>query len=336
MFKNFSFSNHESALLTISHLADPGYAFSIIFPIISASSTLVASDILMVSVIAEWSNGVLKWIIREDRPYWWVRETDLYGDNYPHLEQTPLTCETGPGCPSGHVMGAAAMLYVIINAFINRYTKRNISSFAKNFLRFIFWFIYVVLIILVSISRMYLATHFPHQCILGAILGFFIGRYFGKSGTYLTEYWHNSTKLKMLSWVILLTGVTIAVYWLQKAFGIDPQWSVKMAFKWCENPGHVHVNTTPLYTMVRDFGLSLGIVSVCPIIKKLGKSHRHSPMIGAACVLAYCTALHMAQAVIPTHDARVFYICNALLFSTMPYVLIGFMPGFATVKEKLK
>lgn len=46
----------------------------------------------------------------EDRPFWWVRE---YGAGAPDLRQTPLTCETGPGSPSGHVMGFAALLYAL-------------------------------------------------------------------------------------------------------------------------------------------------------------------------------------------------------------------------------
>lgn len=285
-------------------------------------------------MIAEWSNAIIKWIIREDRPFWWVRETKIYGDMYPHLRQTQLTCETGPGNPSGHVMGVAAALYVIINAFVNKYSKRNNNELSKSLMKSTFWSLYVILVALVSVSRMYLATHFPHQCLFGAILGFLIGKYFGNTSSYLTKYWHHCNKLKMLIIVLTATIITISIYWLQKAFGIDPQWSVKMAFKWCEHPENVHVNTTPLFTLVRDIGIGFGIISVSPIINMITRSERHSPMIGAACVLVYCSALLMAQASVPTHDARLFYICHALLYSTMPHVLIGFMPSFATIKRK--
>lgn len=329
-----SLEPHEQILFSVSHLADPGYAFSIMFPILSASNTLIAADVLMVSVMAEWCNAILKWILREDRPYWWVRETTLYGNSYPHLKQTPLTCETGPGCPSGHVMNAAALLYVIISSFINYYTKRNVNENVKSLIRCVFWCVYIFLLGLVSVSRMYMATHFPHQCMLGAILGFVIGRLFGKRGYYITDLWHNCKKIKMLIFVALLTSITVVMYFGQKIFGYDPQWSVKMAFKWCENPTYVHVSTTPMYTLVRDLGIGLGIVSVTPVMRKIPKSNKHNPMIGAACVLAYCMALHMAQSAVPTHDARLFYICHALLYSTMPFVLIGFLPNFASVKEK--
>lgn len=314
-------------------MADPAYAFSIIFPIISTCSTHLAANILMVSVIAEWSNAILKWILREDRPYWWVRETDLY-INYPHIKQTELTCETGPGNPSGHVMGAAALLFVLIKAFITKYSQRYRNTDRKNIISIVFWFIYVLLILLVSISRMYLGTHFFHQCIFGAVLGFMIGYYFGNQGQFLTEYWQYSNKLKMLCWVIVLLIITVSLYWLQKYFGIDPQWSVKMAFKWCERPENVHVNTTPLFTLVRDFGLAFGIISISPLMGRLSNVLGQSPMVKAACTLVYCTTFYMAQASVPVHDAKIFYLCHAILYSTKPFILIGFIPKFASVKRK--
>lgn len=48
----------------------------------------------------------------EHRPYWWVHEFNTLGA--PILDQSPLTCETGPGSPSGHVMGFAALLFAVL------------------------------------------------------------------------------------------------------------------------------------------------------------------------------------------------------------------------------
>lgn len=52
----------------------------------------------------------------EHRPYWWIKE---FGARGVDIHQTPLTCETGPGSPSGHIMGSAATLYVFLRFFIN-------------------------------------------------------------------------------------------------------------------------------------------------------------------------------------------------------------------------
>jgi hypothetical protein len=50
--------------------------------------------------------------------------------------------------------------------------------------------------------------------------------------------------------------------------GIDPQWSVRLAFKWCENPEWIHVNTTPLFSLVRDCGSMFGLAMVAPVASR--------------------------------------------------------------------
>jgi glucose-6-phosphatase len=59
------------------------------------------------------------------RPFWWVREVleELQPLRAPKLRQTPLTCETGPGNPSGHVMSYASICLLLVFA-INEFTKR--------------------------------------------------------------------------------------------------------------------------------------------------------------------------------------------------------------------
>lgn len=67
-------------------------------------------------------------MIAEDRPYWWIKETTTFSDfNKPTLRQTNLTCETTPGCPSGHSIAAAAVLYVICTEIINYLSQKRRS-----------------------------------------------------------------------------------------------------------------------------------------------------------------------------------------------------------------
>lgn len=64
----------------------------------------------------------------EGRPYWWVKETDIYeryGIAVPVLQQTTHTCETGGGSPSGHVMHAAVIGYVFASWIIAKYDSRS-------------------------------------------------------------------------------------------------------------------------------------------------------------------------------------------------------------------
>lgn len=60
----------------------------------------------------------------EGRPYWWVRETEIYEKyklSVPVLEQTTHTCETGAGSPSGHVLHAAVIGFVFAKWIIAKY-----------------------------------------------------------------------------------------------------------------------------------------------------------------------------------------------------------------------
>lgn len=110
----------------------------------------------------------------DHRPYWWVQETDVYGTGpRPVLRQTPLTCETGPGSPSGHVQGLSSLMYVVLQHFIHTFMKSSIKigDSKKNYMKFTLWTVYTLFMVLVGISRLYTATHFPHQALLGLVAG---------------------------------------------------------------------------------------------------------------------------------------------------------------------
>jgi len=110
----------------------------------------------------------------DHRPFWWVHETDVYGEGpCPVLRQTPLTCETGPGCPSGHVQGLSSLMYVVLQHFIRNFIKSSMKmdDRKKKCVRVALWTLYILLVILVGISRLYIATHFPHQVLLGLVTG---------------------------------------------------------------------------------------------------------------------------------------------------------------------
>jgi membrane-associated phospholipid phosphatase len=113
-------------------------------------------------------------LIMDHRPFWWVQETDVYGKGpRPVLRQTPLTCETGPGSPSGHMQGLSSLMYVVLQHFICTFIKSSMKmdNRKKNCVRIALWTLYILLMILVGISRLYTATHFPHQTLLGLLAG---------------------------------------------------------------------------------------------------------------------------------------------------------------------
>jgi membrane-associated phospholipid phosphatase len=58
--------------------------------------------------------------------------------------------------------------------FLKVYIKSTLdicSSFFRNDLKLLVWFLYGSLIFAVNISRLFIATHFPHQVIAGTVAG---------------------------------------------------------------------------------------------------------------------------------------------------------------------
>jgi hypothetical protein len=46
--------------------------------------------------------------------------------------------------------------------------------------------------------------------------------------------------------------ISLSVYtYLEQWVGFSPDWSIEQATKWCENKTWIHVDTVPLYAMVR-------------------------------------------------------------------------------------
>merc|ERR1739848_76816 len=85
------------------------------------------------------------------------------------LMQTPLSRETGPGNPSGHVMinvvtGLALVDLVVHSGWFQGYMHLVVKR--------VMWNLFFGMIISMSISRVFLLAHFPHQCTLALLCGY--------------------------------------------------------------------------------------------------------------------------------------------------------------------
>ncbi|KAH9369249.1 hypothetical protein HPB48_003093 [Haemaphysalis longicornis] len=167
------FQHQHGLFFAVSNFGDPRYAFLIFAPLIYCLDWKVGRRLMWVTIIAEWSNQVLKWMLHGERPYWWVHETDVYNRTghgaAPSIRQYSLTCETGPGSPSGHAMVSAAIWYIILDFAMRRTgcAQQMGKAWACSFQ----WCAYTALLCVVSLSRVYIAAHFPHQCLMGMVIG---------------------------------------------------------------------------------------------------------------------------------------------------------------------
>nr|KAI8730287.1 glucose-6-phosphatase 3-like isoform X1 [Biomphalaria glabrata] len=255
-----NFKNVSGVMLFLSHIGDPKIAFNIYFPVAYYLHNSVGKRVLWAAVISEWLNSVLKWLLHGERPYWWVHTSGFYKQEHvPHLQQFSITCETGPGSPSGHAMVTSAVWYVLVSDFLY---YQQIQSFG---LKILCWATYVIMMCAVCLSRLFIATHFPHQVSAGIIIGILLGMVMNSLAT---------SALQLPFYLLtsfLLAFIATMTYLLLNLVGIDPFWSLASATKWCAFQEWVHLDTTLFYCIVRDISclLGLGLAVFCCQFKKL-------------------------------------------------------------------
>ncbi|XP_034500182.1 glucose-6-phosphatase 2 isoform X3 [Ailuropoda melanoleuca] len=237
----------------MSNVGDPRNIFSIYFPLWFQLNQTIGTKMIWVAVIGDWFNLIFKWLLFGHRPYWWVQETQIYPNHSsPCLEQFPTTCETGPGSPSGHAMGSSCVWYVMVTAALSHTVSRMDKSLTIylhrltwSFLWSLFWLIQIS----VCISRVFIATHFPHQVILGVFGGMLVAEAFEHTPGIQTA--SLSTYLKTNLFLFLFA---LGFYLLLRLFDIDLLWSVPIAKKWCANPDWIHIDTTPFAGLLKPPG----------------------------------------------------------------------------------
>lgn len=361
-------------MINISTLLDPRYVFLIYAPLLFAFNKRVGHRMILALTLAEWANQILKWLLAGERPYWYVHEranelrlsADLVNNltnsasdvaepmvaqqqqlATTQLRQFPVTCELGAGSPSGHAMVTATVWYVLIDAYLKNELplfghvnyhqigaetteEKPASKLAK-----LSWSLYTLMLIAVSLSRVYLACHFPHQCVCGALLGALTARL-------VTE--HVPMERLHRSHFAQLTGFmfasALATYALLRLSGFDPLWSVDKAMRWCVKKEYIHLDTTPFFSMMRYLGFCLGcgLAYDASSIISGNQKQQHSTgsghqmllvrrLLGAALAVAFGQFLLALPA--PKANLNLFYAISFVIYTTFSYAMAGPIPALA-------
>ncbi|XP_056326045.1 glucose-6-phosphatase a, catalytic subunit, tandem duplicate 1 [Danio aesculapii] len=314
------YQDYESVFHWVSSLADLHTTFFVFFPIWFHLHRDVAVKLIWVAVVGDWLNLVLKWVLFGERPYWWVHETKFYGPiKHPELQQFSMTCETGPGSPSGHAMGSAAVGYVMVTALLSIVAERKTPPLCYKLVQLMLWVFLGLVELLVCMSRVYLAAHFPHQVICGVISGIIVAETFSR------VQWIYSANLKKYFIITLfLLSFAVGFYVLLKALGVDLLWTLEKAQKWCINPAWVLMDTTPFASLLRNmgtlFGLGLGLYLSH---YTLGRSKKHASIcFRAGCIGVSLVLLQLLDKMAFSSSNQLFYLLSfcksavALLLST--------------------
>ncbi|KAI8513567.1 Glucose-6-phosphatase [Branchiostoma belcheri] len=286
-----TFSDFADVLLFLTRMGDPRHAFLVYFPLALVFSRSVGLRALLVAIISEWTNLILKWYVPPSHfelwmtpppsidatwraPFWWIKDPEIFEEGKaPHLEQYSLTCETGPGSPSGHCMVTAAVLWVVASGLMSDLSAAPSNSWKRNpLIRAAPWLVYSLILTAAGVSRLFIATHFPHQVLFGTAVGVLIGYMFNRVQV-------QSFRPSMC--VALSAGLAVSAMGLYgillHLFSVDPSWSIQKAMQWCANPDWVHLGTTPFFSIARDSGSSLGLaVALHSILPQAGTGTHNS------------------------------------------------------------
>lgn len=274
-----SLASQASFMQLMSTVFDPKYAFLIYAPLAYLLDPDVGKKLTMTTVMAEWVNMILKWFLHGERPYWYVHSSGRFNPQETPIKQFPITCELGPGHPSGHAMVTAAVWYIILSSLLEAYQTyqrqqhQDIRLKASRQAKAVTWLLYAALLVVVSVSRVFLGCHFPHQCIAGAALGILTAKWISRQ--------HIESKHFIVASGLLLT-TAFATFALLQALGFDPSWTIKLATKHCVKREYIHLDTAPFFSVMRycGFALGCGLGLMFPFHKN-GVAHQLNPAAAA-------------------------------------------------------
>ncbi|XP_030076673.1 glucose-6-phosphatase [Microcaecilia unicolor] len=320
------YNSSQDWFMFVSFAADLRNTFFVLFPIWFHLCETVGIRLVWVAVIGDWLNLVFKWILFGQRPYWWVHDTDYYRNvSAPVIEQFPVTCETGPGSPSGHAMGAAGVYYVMVSALLTIILKKNQHTLKNWCLRGALWSGFWGVQICVCLSRIFLAAHFPHQVITGVFSGMVVAEAFH----HIQSIYKASLK-KYICATLFLFCFALGFYLLLKVLGVDLLWTLEKAKRWCARPEWIHIDTTPFAGLLRNlgifFGLGLALHSQLYLESCKGKQGQHLTF-RLCCIFSSLVVLHLFDSFKPpTKNELLFYALSFCKSAAVPLAAVAIIP----------
>jgi hypothetical protein len=185
----------------------------------------------IILLLSDGINYLLKVGFHTARPFWYSKQVK------------GLAFEYTFGLPSGHAQTSAAVFSLLAASLKRRWV----------------WVIALILIFLIGVSRIYLAVHFPHDVIVGWIVGFLIVWVFLRVEKPVADWLANQTLgISILaaftfSIVILILGLivrTIAIEWQLPQTWVE---NARLAF-----PDEELINPFKVSSLMRTCGALFG------------------------------------------------------------------------------
>ncbi|XP_078228758.1 glucose-6-phosphatase 3 isoform X4 [Callithrix jacchus] len=129
-----------------------------------------------------------------------------------------------------------------------------------------------------------------------------------------------------LTALALMLGTSL-IYWTLFTLGLDLSWSISLAFKWCERPEWIHVDSRPFASLSRDSGaaLGLGIALHSPCYAQVRRAQLGNGQKVACLVLAMGLLGPLDWLGHPP-QISLFYIFNFLKYTLWPCLVLALVP----------
>ncbi|XP_064618030.1 glucose-6-phosphatase 2-like [Liolophura sinensis] len=316
-----SLQPHSKFLIWISHLSSPAWSYTVYFPLSYYLHKSVGRRVLLVASVAEWLNAVLKWILHGERPYWWGHEAGMCQGNDKPCNQFYITCETGPGSPSGHCMVTISVFCVMVSALLFHIFK---NKSHRTIAGITLWTAFGILTSAINISRCFIFAHFPHQVLLGTVVGILTAMCFdhiSMSSLSLRHY------LTIAVGMLLVAAMT---YMLLIQMGLDPHWSISKAKKWCAHEEWVHLTTTLFFSVAKASSSLVGL-GLAETINNQGQNaveQKVSKLISMIFALVFTCLLERVN--VAQDSEFLFYLFCYIKYIIMIFVIAAVVPWIVT------
>uniref|UniRef100_A0A8D1NCV5 Glucose-6-phosphatase n=1 Tax=Sus scrofa TaxID=9823 RepID=A0A8D1NCV5_PIG len=321
-----NYQDSQDWFILVSVIADLRNAFYVLFPIWFHLQEAVGIKLLWVAVIGDWLNLVFKWILFGQRPYWWVLDTDYYSNtSVPLIKQFPVTCETGPGSPSGHAMGTAGVYYVMVTSALSIIRGKKKPTYGFRCPQPLPYLGLVLMRGNKDVARIWLWPHLQQVEVPRVQTGIAVAETFRH-----IQSIYNASLKKYFLITFFLFSFAIGFYLLLKGLGVDLSWTLEKAKRRCERPEWVHIDTTPFASLLKNvgtlFGLGLALNSSMYRQGCKGKLSKWFPF-RLSCIVASLVLLHFFDSLKPPSQIElIFYVLSFCKSAAVPLASVSLIP----------
>ncbi|XP_055837465.1 glucose-6-phosphatase catalytic subunit 1 [Episyrphus balteatus] len=306
----------DSWLVAFVEFLNPESLIHNVIPIIGSTDMQLMGQMTFALGLLNVISSVTKWVFPQYRPFWWIRENNLRSIK---INQSSISCDTAAGFPSAHSMSFTGFVFVFL-LYLNLSPRNR-------------WLAVTLLSIPTWIACVYFGSHFLHQCICGSIVAVFVIELIRRKqrDVIFMQSWRKKTAIAAVTAVGIFV---IGMYFAMLYAGLDPHWSVRMAFKWCPDPQYLRHETSPVFVMCRDIGFMMGIALSSPFGNRL--KQRLEPKKSIPAVVAIIAIGFYLRSQTPKNYGRFVFVGYEFVRSAMhSFALLTILPKLCKKTKKV-